>query len=306
MTKIKWLVSVAVALTFALTTAIALQAETHCPGNVASVHVRLLNRSLVIVGVFVNHAGPYSFFLDTGTQVTLVHPSLAAELHLNLQGAATVAGVGFHATAAMARVDLIEVGPHRVTHPTVLVYDIQNPHFADLRVRGVLGMDFLGEFDMLIDHEHSMLCLDDAGAMPAHMQGPQIALAMPNQADTGPLPGMLIVSARLSHGFRPVRLKLDSGMNVSFLFDTPRYMRLEFLRPSLPGSSLDGGERSLSPLPPQDVSIGPVQLPRVPFSTFANAEKDSSPTEYDGLLSTGLFRRVFISHTDHFAVLDLW
>jgi hypothetical protein len=35
-----------------------------------------------------------------------------------------------------------------------------------------------------------------------------------------------------------------------------------------------------------------------------NARKDFWMTEFDGLLTTDLFRRVFISHADHFAVLE--
>jgi hypothetical protein len=57
----------------------------------------------MIVAVSVNHSGPYNFLLDTGTQVTMVDPSLAAELHLNTQGSAEVAGVGFLASAPSAQ-----------------------------------------------------------------------------------------------------------------------------------------------------------------------------------------------------------
>ncbi len=256
------------------------------------------------MAISVNHAGTYNFLLDTGTQVTMVNPSLAAELHLNPQGAAALTAVGLHATASLAQLDLIEVGSHAVTHQPVLVYDMQNPHFADLRVRGVLGADFLGRFDYLIDNAHSMLCLDDSGAMPAHMRGPHIALAMPHQAHRGLLP---IISVDLSDGVRPVRLELDSGMNTSFLFDTSRYMRLEFLRnQSLPGSGLDGAERSLSTLPPQHLTIGRLELPKVTFVTFTRAQTDPTPPDFDGLLSTALFSRIFISHTDRFAVFDPW
>jgi hypothetical protein len=57
-------------------------------------------------------------------------------------------------------------------------------------------------------------------------------------------------------------------------------------------------------MPLQDLQIGPLKIPRVSFFTFAGARRDSSPTDFDGMLSTGLFRRVFICHTQHFVVLD--
>jgi hypothetical protein len=56
-------------------------------------------------------------------------------------------------------------------------------------------------------------------------------------------------------------------------------------------------------MPLQDLQIGPLEIPRVPFVTFADSKKDSGLTS-DGMLSTGLFRRVFICHTHHFVVLD--
>jgi tetratricopeptide (TPR) repeat protein len=105
MSAFKWFASFVLAATIVP----ALPAEPHCPGNVASVPFRLANRYQMIVAVSVNHSGPYNFLLDTGTQMTMVDPALAAELHLNTQGSARVAGVGFLASAPVAQLDLLEV-----------------------------------------------------------------------------------------------------------------------------------------------------------------------------------------------------
>ena len=40
------------------------------------------------------------------------------------------------------------------------------------------------------------------------------------------MPSMLIIVARLSDAMRPVRLKLDSGANRSFLYNTTQYLAL--------------------------------------------------------------------------------
>jgi hypothetical protein len=120
------------------------------------------------------------------------------------------------------------------------------------------------------------------------------------------LPKPLIVVTRLSDGRRPIRLKLDSGTNVSFLYNTDEYMALGFFR----GASLQGGasgsQRAFMALPPQNVTIGSVEIQKVPFITLVGAQKDSHTTAFDGLLTMGLFRRVFIDHADHFAVLQPW
>lgn len=65
-------------LTLTAELAPALSAEAHCPGNVASVPLHYVNRYQMIVKVSVNDSRPQDFLLDTGTQVTILAPSLAA------------------------------------------------------------------------------------------------------------------------------------------------------------------------------------------------------------------------------------
>ena len=303
MSAFKWFASFVLAATIVP----ALPAEPHCPGNVASVPLRLINGHPMIVAVSVNHSGPYNFLLDTGTQMTMVDPTLAAELHLNTQGSAEVTGVGFLASAPFAQLDLLEVGSHSVANQKVLVFDFQNSHSVDLHLfRGVLGEDFLGEFDMLIDNAHHLLCLDDSSAMAADVKGPHIALVAPARA-TNAIPTLrsLIIAARLSDGMRPVRLKLDSGSNTPFLYGPSQYLAIGLSRgASWHGREADGTQRAFVALPLQDVKIGPLELSKVSFLTLAGVQKDPRASNFDGLLTTGLFKRILICHTDHFVVLD--
>ena len=87
---------------------------------------------------------------------------------------------------------------------------------------------------------------------------------------------------RLSDGLRPVRLQLDSGTNTAKLFNTSQYMVLQFSH-NVPfyGSGLDGAQRILSALPPQDVEIGPLELPGVPFFSLTGIQKDASVKGFD-------------------------
>jgi len=73
MTSLKWFAS----LVFATAMITALRAETRCPGNVASLPFRLVNRHQMVVAIAVNRSGPYAFLLDTGMQITEVDPSVA-------------------------------------------------------------------------------------------------------------------------------------------------------------------------------------------------------------------------------------
>jgi len=185
------------------------------------------------------------------------------------------------------------------------MFDIKNPQSVDHHFRGVLGEDFLDRFDMLIDIVHKLLCLDNSAAMRAEVKGPHIPLVATAEADqVGVMSGLLLITVRLSGGLRPVRLVLDSGANTPILFNTSQYM---LLRPPhevpVRGSGVDGSRPILSALPPQDVKIGSLELHSVPFFS-ATIEKDSLVKGFDGVLTTELFRRVFIDHADHFAILE--
>jgi hypothetical protein len=293
-------------LVLAATVVPALPAETHCPGNVASLSFRLVNRHQIVLAVSINHTGPYNFQLDTGTQITMIDPSLATGLHLETQGAAIVAGAGSRQSASIAKLDLLEAGSHSVANQRVVVYDLQNLQSADLHIQGILGEDFLEHFDMLIDNAHSLLCLDDTGAMRSGVKGLHIPLvASAEPANAAALPGLLIVAARLTDGMRPVQLMLDTGANAPILYNISQYMALQLSQTvALRGSGVDGAQRIFSALPPQDVKIGALELTGVPFFSLAGTQRDSLAKGFDGVLPIGLFRRVFIDHTEHFAVLE--
>lgn len=304
MTRFSWLASFVLAATIAST----LSAETHCPGNVASVPVHLVHRYQIMLAVSINHSGPYNFILDTGTEITMIHPSLAAELHLSIQGPAEVVGAGLHESVSLVQLDQIEAGSHALADQEVMVYDFDRLGSADLRIRGILGEDFLGHFDLLIDNARGLLCIDDSASMRAAVKGPHIPLVTPAQKTGGAqLTKALIVAAHLPDAIRPVLLKLDSGTNGAFLYNTSQYMpRVMFRGASLFGRSVDGKQREFSVLPPEDVGIGSLELPKLAFVTLDDTQKDSRTTAFDGLLPTALFRRVFINHAEHFAVLDPW
>ncbi len=118
------------------------------------------------------------------------------------------------------------------------------------------------------------------------------------------MPGLLLVTVQISGGMRPLRLLLDSGANEPILFNSSQYMVLRSSHDvSLSGSGVDGTQPILTVLPPQDVKIGSLKLPGVAFLS-TTTEKDSFVQGFDGVLTTGLFRRVFIDHADRFAVLE--
>ena len=118
-----------------------MQAEPHCPGNVNSVPLRLVQHSQIVVPVMINHTGPYDFMVDTGAQVTTVDPALAAELHLQTQGTAGVTGVGVYARASLTQLDSVEAGSHAVERVLAVIQNLGQTQLADRRVVDVLDFN---------------------------------------------------------------------------------------------------------------------------------------------------------------------
>jgi len=304
MTSFKWFAS----LVLVLNLIPAIGAESGCPANSESLPFRLVNRHQIIVPISVNQSGPFPFLLDTGSQYSMLDPSLEGALHLPLQGEAVVAGIGFNDSAPLARAESIAAGSRSVRNSTLVVYDLQKLRPADLSVRGILGEDVLEQFDILIDNAHHVVCFGVPGSMGGEVKGNHVELLVPEVGQNGvKLPESLIVSAKLTDGMRPVRLKLDSGTNTPFLYSASEVLALGAYRgASWHGIGANGMQRAFSALPAQDVRIGSVQLSKVGFITSTGTKRNAQTSNFDGLLAMGLFRRVFINHAEHYVVLDPW
>jgi hypothetical protein len=141
------------------------------------------------------------------------------------------------------------------------------------------------------------------------VKGGHTALATPSEtANELPLTTLLVIPVHLSgFGSRQLLLTLDSAANAPFLFNHAAH-----LAPGLPGASrahgfaADGVKRVFSILPPQSMQIGSLNMQQVSFAVPAESGDNDLTSEQDGLLTTVLFRRVFISYADRFVVLDPW
>lgn len=121
--------------------------------------------------VSINRGQPSDFLLDTGTQMTVVDQSLAAELNIPTVGEAKIAGVSVQGKMKFAEIHTLAVGDHVSTGQRVLVYNMDKLQQAGFAIRGLLGQDFLSQFDVLIDNAHNVLCIDDTGALRAGVKG---------------------------------------------------------------------------------------------------------------------------------------
>src|SRR5450631_1429439 len=296
-------------ISLAAVTLSTLYAEPGCPKNVDSLTLRVVQSSLIVVPVQINHSGPYDFLVDTGAEVTTVDSSLASDLRLEPKGTTGVDGVATHARHTFASLDLVQAGTHSVADSLVVIEDLAQLKAADPRIRGILGENFLGHFDMLIDNRQHILCLDDSNTLAAAVKGEHLALAEPrgSQVDL-PFTRPLIVAAKLSAlDPTPVLLRLDSGSNAALLYSENSRIRKGSITPaSRLKSVVNGTEQAFAVLPPQDIQVGKRAVHQVVFVMPMNVVGNGVTPREDGLLPTMAFQRVFISYEARYATLEPW
>lgn len=256
---------------------------------------------MVALPVRLNKTGPYDFLVDTGSEFTMIDRPLADEFHLESQGSAKLVGVGFAANASFAKVHSLEVGAHSIENQVVELVDLEKLKSTSLHIRGILGGHSLAQFDVLIDYPRRLLCLDDSKTMQIAVKGMHIKSVTP----VASLSGLVIIPMRVSaSGSRQLHLALDSGTNVPLLFDPDKYSSAELPRSSpVSRRGRDGVMREFFVLRSQHVQIGSLNLDQVSFVMPEHRDGNVLEATVDGLLSTALFRRVFISYVDHFVVL---
>jgi hypothetical protein len=281
-------------------------AEAHCPAEVSTLHPRLVADSLLVIPVRINGAGPFDFLVDTGSQPNIIDPSLAASLDLKSQGPVGLITASTFLHGSVAALTSLEAAGYTLKNPVVVVQDLGALQSADRRIRGVLGENFLAHFDVLIDYSRLLVCLDRSKVMQGELHGERISLVSPKYPeDELPFLDRLVVSVTLSDsGNRHILLQLDSGSTGPILYSGNKKLDGLLKKARIQGPNVDEVHRAFAVLPPQDMRIGVGVIRNVPFVTPVRAAADVPNREEDGILATVLFRRVFISHADHYVVFD--
>ena len=304
MLQIRFLILLSVAVTFS-----SLHAESHCPGNIASLPLRLVQNSLIVMPVEINQSGPYDFVVDTGAQTTTVDSSLVSDLLLKPQGLTGVSGVATSTRSAFTYLDLLQAGTYSVPKTLAVIQDLAQLKAADPRIRGILGENFLEHFDLLIDNRRHILCLDNSDVLAKAVKGEHVALVEPRGSHEDiPFTRPIVVVARLSGlDASTVLLRLDSGSNAPVLYSPDLRMKIS---PSAeaagPKRPVGGVMQTFRALAPRDVQVGRNSVRQVSFMMPVNSIGDGASPREDGLLPTMAFQRVFISYSGRYAALDPW
>jgi hypothetical protein len=240
-----------------------------------SIRLNIISGIPVVDGVFLNGHGPYRFVLDTGAHKNQVEVSIVRKLGLATTfqvKMATTAGV---ITVDGGRVGEVSLGSASASNQEFLFTTLDGAHVLSTEISGVLGQEFLAQFDYLLDFAKHRLVFGG----PAPDGGSRVGFENIN--------GCPVIET--SEG----KLVLDSGANSTILYRSSP--------PSADGSIIRtaSGTASVSTIQGLRLTIGgreyyPAKAAALPRSLLKG----------DGLLPATLFRAIYISNSNKYVILD--
>jgi hypothetical protein len=243
--------------------------------------------------------------VDTGAQITVMDSDIAKDLKLPLRGSIGVISFVTDGTTGFVKPD-VEAGPVTVHDLPVVVESLEHIHALNPEARGILGENFLGRFDLLIDYQNKIICFDESKTMQHELQGERIPIIQQKERSDN-LPYTQPLQVIVYTGFdrkKGTVLRLDSGSSIPMLFDSG-FAAPSWLQCNRDGSVMtNDGALVFDKTPEQPVRIGS-QTRLITFLTPISCVGRRMPMAgEDGLLPTSLFKKVFISYVDHFVMFD--
>ena len=169
-------------------------------------------------------------------------------------------------------------------------------------VRGVLGEDFLGNFDLLIDYRHQIIELDSSlGSMAQTATGEHLPLQLDGIYHGKPSRNRLIISGRIQEfGDATMSLLLDSGANQLTVFRDNLGSEVNEAEPIRVGNFNQWVATSAATARIRSLSLGNNSIGDLTVIILSRR----GDVDSDGLLPTSLYHSVLISHSGRFIILN--
>jgi hypothetical protein len=267
-----------------------------------SAHVAIEEMSGVpIVQVWVNGTGPYPFVLDTGANVTVIKRQLLRNLNMPGIGSVTIAASLGDSPHQRTEAATLSIAGLSVEHIEINTLEDGQLGTLEGHVQGILGENFLKYFDLLIDNDHHALTLDRTTSLESSFAGEHLPVGRTGTYNSAPTRDRVVVRLQLGVLARPVFFLLDSGTNTVMLFPGKQEAA------QVSWSSGRGNIHSLNMIQNchverTTVAIGPQTLRGVVLATCEDRTREKMDT--DGLLSTGIFHRLFLCHHNDYVIAN--
>src|SRR5882724_4104117 len=263
-----------------------------------AVSFKLVHRFAIIVQVKINDSGPYDFLLDTGTNTSMISRELAERHSLRVVDTACLHTIAGAQVVPRGYLDRITLGDRSAKDIEVLAANISGARLLDSNIVGILGANFLRQFNFTIDYDTRRIIFDDQTDNKTRIQDEHHAIEN--------VDGIFIVKAGASSCRETLRMVLDSGgQNVILFAATPQHL------------FGDGGQSEMSwttvftNTGSQKLFTGRIRLLRIGEAELANVtamvtsiDRQDGQQPIDGLLPTSLFHRVYFNYTEGYVVFD--
>ena len=256
---------------------------------------RLVHDTVVIVTLTANDEGPFDFVLDTGTNTSIVDPSLARRLSLAALDRIQLTTLGGTQTVVRSSLRTLAAGPAHVENVEILVQDLSELRGVDSRIQGIVGQNFLSHFNYLLDYRNRSLRIEQGAEIRETIAGDPVRVEVSDDK-------MLVASEVQSRGEAKLRLLLDSGASMVTLVHKPAL-------------ALDGATREswleLSASGQAGWKVGRIRALLVGPEKFHHLDvalPDAQPADAerieDGVLPTALFKAIYVNNRDSFVVFN--
>jgi hypothetical protein len=244
------------------------------PSRTSTIKMHVIQGRPVVDHVYLNGSGPYKFLLDTGAHSNQVDAKLAHALGLKPSYKVEMFTASSAVRVPAGRIAQVELGIAGVTSQEFLFTNLQGVRELSSGIQGVLGQEFLANFDYLLDFHGKQLIF---GRIPG----------LPNQIPTQTVTGR-IMTVPTSRG----DLVFDSGTEAVIFF--------RGAGSGVPiGLHTASGFAEVSTARHTTLEIGAREY-RLPLAAFA----PQPDRQEAGLLPASLFRSVYVCNSGGYIVPD--
>jgi Aspartyl protease len=257
-----------------------------------------------IVPVSINGTGPYNFILDTGANITLVDRRLLRKLKISPTEPVTIVTVlGETSQQRGLSTERVSIAGLSVQHVALNTYDGLQVAQLDARVQGILGENFLKEFDLLIDNDQQTLTLDPGSSLAGSLAGEHLNLTRLGNLNCVPIPNRLVVQLKVpSYLQKPLLFLVDSGANAAVLYPGQGGLAIRAMQGSQRADLAGLDRRQSCQIQKATLKLGTGTFRGIDLATCEGLTRNEMDT--DGVLPTRVFHQLFISYKRGYVIAN--
>lgn len=256
----------------------------------ANVKFRLVSDYLIVVPIEINETETLEFLLDTGTNTSVIIPEVAARLKLRPVDRIEIVTAAGSVIVPRSFLPHLALGEKSAKNTEILWSELPELRRFDSRISGVLGQNFLAQFNFTLDFPERRIIFANADANQF-----QQAARLPFETNRDKI--LLTLKTKQQN----LKFVLDSGAPGLILFASGCRKLENRIEPSeqIMRVSTNAGKSLTRTGWLDKMQFGDKSLHRLPVALLVEVER----TE-DGLLPLRLFRVVHFNNSERYVILN--